>query len=625
MLHTETSVGKNQDTKVAVDNSYHTNERDLNSSYNSYSDEGEEDEEDYDNHDKHALEYDDGQEDNVVQEQTDYNDNQGEDEQVEPSGDDFREQMLNKKWKKFKRDVDSDEYKLKQQQVDFNNNLKVSKSILNKSNETVLSTNEQVNNNNNNNTNSMLNGSDLKKPPYSYVTLIGMAIKSSPMKRLTLSEIYEFICKRFPYYERNKKGWQNSIRHNLSLNECFIKFPRNSVGSTLSNESASQNISCSDRKGCYWTIDPNCYEMFSDNLINYKRRRRVIKKTSHHHHHHHHNSSSASSSISSSSTHSSSTMLPLQFNNSTTTTTTTNNNNILNNPQLILNTNSVNNKHKLFNENNSTNGLKAKNSNYMYNSPSRITTSPSLSTSSKSSICSNESLKRKNISAQSTSANGLFAANNLLNGLLNESTYRHLLNEDLAKINQSNHLQPQSFTNAQQQQQSTIQLNSYLNQLCNPMLSAPFQTYGLPPTTQADPTASMMANLFSRPLEQLYAAAALAAAAVAVNGPTSPSKATSTAVPSSLPSTQSNNTNPLNLLANAGAVLNNNLLFNQLANNSTNPARLSVAELAAAAQAHALVQAQQQQQQQQQSSHNYLSQQFQFSNQFLPFHPNQSK
>jgi hypothetical protein len=133
----------------------------------------------------------------------------------------------------------------------------------------------------------------------------------------------------------------------------------------------------------------------------------------------------------------------------------------------------------------------------------------------------------------------------------------------------------------------------------------------------------MMANLFSRPLEQLYAAAALAAAAVAANGPTSPSS--STVVTSSLQSTQSNNTNPLNLLANAGAVLNNNLLFNHMANNPTNPARLSVAELAAAAQAHALVQAQQQQQHQQQSSHNYLPQQFQFSNHFLPFHPNQSK
>ena len=63
--------------------------------------------------------------------------------------------------------------------------------------------------------------------------------QNAPAKRATLSEIYAYITQRFPYFEKNKKGWQNSIRHNLSLNECFIKIPREGGG---------------ERKGNYWTL-----------------------------------------------------------------------------------------------------------------------------------------------------------------------------------------------------------------------------------------------------------------------------------------------------------------------------------------------------------------------------------
>ncbi|KAI2808522.1 Endoplasmic reticulum chaperone BiP, partial [Blomia tropicalis] len=104
------------------------------------------------------------------------------------------------------------------------------------------------------------NGEDKTKPQYSYVALITMAIKESSEKRLPLSGIYEYIYKKFPYYKQDDKGWQNSIRHNLSLNECFIKIPREV---TTANE----------RKGNFWALNPQYENMFEDG--NYKRRKKI--------------------------------------------------------------------------------------------------------------------------------------------------------------------------------------------------------------------------------------------------------------------------------------------------------------------------------------------------------------
>lgn len=98
-----------------------------------------------------------------------------------------------------------------------------------------------------------------QKPPYSYVALIAMAIGESPDKRLTLGGIYDFIASRFPYYSKENKGWQNSVRHNLSLNDCFQKVPIRETGG--------------DRKGNYWVLDPAFEDMFEKG--DYRRKRRV--------------------------------------------------------------------------------------------------------------------------------------------------------------------------------------------------------------------------------------------------------------------------------------------------------------------------------------------------------------
>lgn len=82
---------------------------------------------------------------------------------------------------------------------------------------------------------------DGSKPPYSYATLIGMALLRSPERKLTLAEIYDWITLHFSYYDKDTKGWKNSIRHNLSLNKSFQKTEKSN-----------------GKKGHFWKILPGC-------------------------------------------------------------------------------------------------------------------------------------------------------------------------------------------------------------------------------------------------------------------------------------------------------------------------------------------------------------------------------
>ncbi|KAL1110167.1 hypothetical protein AAG570_008244 [Ranatra chinensis] len=103
-----------------------------------------------------------------------------------------------------------------------------------------------------------------QKPPYSYISLTAMAIWSSPDKMLPLSDIYKFISDRFPYYRRNTQRWQNSLRHNLSFNDCFVKIPRRP-----------------DRpgKGAYWTLHPAALDMFENGSLLRRRKRFKLLKS----------------------------------------------------------------------------------------------------------------------------------------------------------------------------------------------------------------------------------------------------------------------------------------------------------------------------------------------------------
>lgn len=98
------------------------------------------------------------------------------------------------------------------------------------------------------------------KPPYSYISLITMAIQQSGSKMLTLNEIYQWIMDLFPFYRQNQQRWQNSIRHSLSFNDCFIKVPR---------------LPDKPGKGSFWALHPDSGNMFENGC--YLRRQKRFK------------------------------------------------------------------------------------------------------------------------------------------------------------------------------------------------------------------------------------------------------------------------------------------------------------------------------------------------------------
>ena len=89
-----------------------------------------------------------------------------------------------------------------------------------------------------------------------FVAVIAQSILSVPTKRMTLSSIYSFIARNYPHFDKEKgPGWRNSVRHNLSSNDCFVKASRAENG-----------------KGHYWMIHPKDLPEFAKG--NFRRRRK---------------------------------------------------------------------------------------------------------------------------------------------------------------------------------------------------------------------------------------------------------------------------------------------------------------------------------------------------------------
>lgn len=77
----------------------------------------------------------------------------------------------------------------------------------------------------------------IQKPSLSYIALISKVILSSPLQKLNLASIYRAMEEQFPYLRSRGPGWRNSVRHNLSVNDCFVKVSR-----------------CEDGRGHYWGV-----------------------------------------------------------------------------------------------------------------------------------------------------------------------------------------------------------------------------------------------------------------------------------------------------------------------------------------------------------------------------------
>ena len=100
----------------------------------------------------------------------------------------------------------------------------------------------------------------VKKPTDNYIALIGKAILSVPGRRMILADIINYILQEFPYYRTAPATWKTAIRHNLSVNDCFVK-----------------NGKADSGRGYYWSIHRACLDTFLKGDFRRSNARRLVQ------------------------------------------------------------------------------------------------------------------------------------------------------------------------------------------------------------------------------------------------------------------------------------------------------------------------------------------------------------
>ncbi|KAL1914696.1 uncharacterized protein VTP21DRAFT_8107 [Calcarisporiella thermophila] len=91
-----------------------------------------------------------------------------------------------------------------------------------------------------------------------YSLLIAEALLAQPTRMARLSTIYRWIMDHHAEFRTPAAGWQNSIRHNLSINRHFVRVTLPQRG-----------------KGNFWSIHPDAVETYTQALQTGQRPRRT--------------------------------------------------------------------------------------------------------------------------------------------------------------------------------------------------------------------------------------------------------------------------------------------------------------------------------------------------------------